>query len=539
MIPNHEDYDIDPDVLMPYGMGFDHDIRIIKNEKTSARKEAKIAALLEKLGYQDMSSFWNAVRKVDITKEKKEIREQLYAKSNKTGQKPYQDFHKERFPQSKQDPTFKGYFSEDVEDNEGSYVAKRTLELDWKVFKKTGIDPEMDQPIDQDENEDFEQSEPTYRPGAHMIPEWIITEYRKVRLKAQKGTYSTHYSRAQKEKEAGFVNPFKKYEYQGRLETEDYKAQMENFEPRIPTLKSIMQQAEEDLETKYPKFHRQSKRDEYENNENFKPRYLNQDFNQESFDWSFTSKLPDSIIPQSFYGEISPDISAEALIRATDAAGNIHASGYEPKEENKTAVRIYSMVKEDSFYDHFLKNQIRYWAENLQTNTHLIRERNVRSKRVKTVIPWEYMITSKFEPVEIINKFDPILSKEGKAVAYGRRKRAKAMAYLYPGTGKITVNSISMAEYFPDMVCRDRLIRPFKATDSMCEFDVDVNVHGGGIMGQSDACKLAIAHAMAKYEPRMKEFLREFGLLKRDIREVERKKTSMYKARKAYPWVKR
>jgi len=96
-----------------------------------------------------------------------------------------------------------------------------------------------------------------------------------------------------------------------------------------------------------------------------------------------------------------------------------------------------------------------------------------------------------------------------------------------------------MGEYFHDSVSRDRLVRPFRYSNTLNQYDAVLSIRGGGIMGQSDAGKLAIAHAMAKMVPRMKEFLSRGDMLKQDIRNVERKKTSRYKARKSYTWVKR
>ena len=124
--------------------------------------------------------------------------------------------------------------------------------------------------------------------------------------------------------------------------------------------------------------------------------------------------------------------------------------------------------------------------------------------------------------------------------ASGHRKRASALAVVqYPGTGKIQVNRRELIEYFENNSCRYELIKPIVAAEKVCQIDLKVYVHGGGFMGQSQACRLAVSKAIHKMFPFTRNELARHGLLRVDLRSVEAKKTAKYKARKSYTYVRR
>ena len=121
----------------------------------------------------------------------------------------------------------------------------------------------------------------------------------------------------------------------------------------------------------------------------------------------------------------------------------------------------------------------------------------------------------------------------------GRRKTAVARLYMKPGTGKVTVNKTDAAQYFPTAVLQYKLSQPFTVTETLGQYDVNVNVHGGGINGQADAVRLAMSKALVEINPEWKPSLKELGLMKRDPRMVERKKPGLKKARKREQFSKR
>ncbi|MEI6738813.1 MAG: 30S ribosomal protein S9 [Gemmatimonadaceae bacterium] len=123
--------------------------------------------------------------------------------------------------------------------------------------------------------------------------------------------------------------------------------------------------------------------------------------------------------------------------------------------------------------------------------------------------------------------------------AVGRRKEAVCRLYLTPGSGKWEVNGRALGEYFPRPTLISAIQQPFTLTDSLGRFDVKAVLDGGGMSGQAGALRLAISRALVKLDESHKPKLREFGLLTRDAREVERKKPGRAGARKRFQFSKR
>lgn len=123
--------------------------------------------------------------------------------------------------------------------------------------------------------------------------------------------------------------------------------------------------------------------------------------------------------------------------------------------------------------------------------------------------------------------------------AIGRRKTAVARVYLSAGTGNMTVNGKDVKTFFPTVLLQHAVNKPFEVSNTSGQFDVKCNVDGGGITGQADAIKLAIARALVKHNAELKTLLKADGLMTRDPRMVERKKSGQKKARKRFQFVKR
>ena len=121
----------------------------------------------------------------------------------------------------------------------------------------------------------------------------------------------------------------------------------------------------------------------------------------------------------------------------------------------------------------------------------------------------------------------------------GRRKTSVARANITKGTGKIVINNKESKAYFPTIVLHARVTQPLVKLDCLTKYDININVDGGGITGQSEAIRLAIARAMVKIDPSVKKSLRADGLMTRDARKVERKKPGQKKARKRFQFTKR
>jgi small subunit ribosomal protein S9 len=123
--------------------------------------------------------------------------------------------------------------------------------------------------------------------------------------------------------------------------------------------------------------------------------------------------------------------------------------------------------------------------------------------------------------------------------ALGRRKTAVARVYMSKGSGKIVVNKKEMKVMFPIDVLQGKINQPFILTDTVGQFDIKVNVMGGGINGQAEAIRLGISRALVEFSADYKPLLKAEGLMTRDPRMVERKKPGQPKARKKFQFSKR
>lgn len=121
----------------------------------------------------------------------------------------------------------------------------------------------------------------------------------------------------------------------------------------------------------------------------------------------------------------------------------------------------------------------------------------------------------------------------------GRRKTSVARAYVSKGTGQITINGRDFKDYFKTPTQQYYVQQSLNNAKVREEYDVKVNVNGGGTTGQSQAVRLAIAKALVEVNPEFKSALRAEGLITRDPRMVERKKFGQKKARRRFQFSKR
>ncbi len=123
--------------------------------------------------------------------------------------------------------------------------------------------------------------------------------------------------------------------------------------------------------------------------------------------------------------------------------------------------------------------------------------------------------------------------------ATGRRKTSVARVYLKSGKGEIQVNARSLNDYFGRETARTIVLQPFGVTHTEGNFDIQVNVCGGGISGQAGAIRHGITRALLRFNPEFRSTLKKAGFVTRDPRAVERKKYGLHKARKRPQYSKR
>jgi small subunit ribosomal protein S9 len=121
----------------------------------------------------------------------------------------------------------------------------------------------------------------------------------------------------------------------------------------------------------------------------------------------------------------------------------------------------------------------------------------------------------------------------------GRRKTSVARIYLKSGKGIIKINDREFEDYFPTEVLRTIVKQPLNVVSVDGNFDIQINVDGGGSTGQAEAIRLAISRALCEIDAENRGPLKKEGFLTRDPRMVERKKPGRRKARRKFQFSKR
>ena len=131
------------------------------------------------------------------------------------------------------------------------------------------------------------------------------------------------------------------------------------------------------------------------------------------------------------------------------------------------------------------------------------------------------------------------MAKKVQYTGTGRRKNSVARVILTAGSGKFLINGREFEEYIPSALLRLDVMQPFGVTETTNQFDVTVNVYGGGVSGQAGAIRLGITRALMEVNPDYRKTLKPAGFVTRDPRAKERKKYGLKKARKSSQFSKR
>ncbi len=123
--------------------------------------------------------------------------------------------------------------------------------------------------------------------------------------------------------------------------------------------------------------------------------------------------------------------------------------------------------------------------------------------------------------------------------ATGRRKSSTARVFMKLGTGKLTINTRSIEEYFGRETSRMVVRQPLELVEMVDKVDLNITVRGGGNNGQAGAIRHGITRALVEFDSELKTGLRKAGFITRDARAVERKKIGLHKARKRPQFSKR
>jgi len=121
----------------------------------------------------------------------------------------------------------------------------------------------------------------------------------------------------------------------------------------------------------------------------------------------------------------------------------------------------------------------------------------------------------------------------------GRRKTSVARLYMTPGKGDVIINNRDLKDYFPFEIYQTIVKQPLVLVEEDGNFDMKINVSGGGMKGQAEGIRLAISRALVELNPEHRPPLKKEGFMTRDPRMVERKKPGRRKARRAFQFSKR
>src|SRR5437667_5655265 len=124
-------------------------------------------------------------------------------------------------------------------------------------------------------------------------------------------------------------------------------------------------------------------------------------------------------------------------------------------------------------------------------------------------------------------------------VATGRRKTSVARIRMTPGSGKIDINGRGFEDYFPTVSLQNAVLQPLQTAKMVNAYDLSINASGGGATGQAGAVQLAIARALLQVDGNLRSTLKTEGMLRRDPRMKERKKSGQPGARKRFQFSKR
>lgn len=131
------------------------------------------------------------------------------------------------------------------------------------------------------------------------------------------------------------------------------------------------------------------------------------------------------------------------------------------------------------------------------------------------------------------------MEKQNIYYATGRRKTAVARTWLKPGKGDIIINERPIDEYFGLGIAQQVMIQPLILTQTQGEYDINVHVKGGGILGQAGAVRHGITKVLFQINPEFRQVLKKAGFVKRDPRKKERKKYGQKGARARFQFSKR
>lgn len=206
--------------------------------------------------------------------------------------------------------------------------------------------------------------------------------------------------------------------------------------------------------------------------------------------------------------------------------------------DEQMEITLFHSFKQDPYYKHHMRSYLARYAEDMD-QTILAVESGDHEVDPNDHVKFDRVSLFDFRRTLPQKEREPKLDNKGRAWGSGKRKNALAVANVYAGSGKVTVNGRPLLQYFLLPSQRQRILLPLIVTHYTCLVDITINVRGGGTTGQCEACVPAIAKALQAYDVNTRPMLKYLRLLRNDSRRVERKKPGLLKARKGQTYVRR
>ena len=233
--------------------------------------------------------------------------------------------------------------------------------------------------------------------------------------------------------------------------------------------------------------------------------------------------------------DLKNNIEVHDIIGRVDANDINRDNSIEGLNENeKMELEVFKSIKKDPYYKHYIHNCFRYESEYFNSKIDDL------SKTIATDIRESYHKRIKFDKIEIPkypslgveNSFVGRVTAEGKAWGSGRRKTAKAIACVFPGSGKVRINKKNIIDYFRGPYQRKAALKPIDFAGYASMLDVELYIKGGGYSAQVQACVSALSKAICRFDPELYEVMKAAKLYNSDGRVKERKRYGFKKARK-------
>jgi len=355
---------------------------------------------------------------------------------------------------------------------------------------------------------------------------------------------------------------FESLKGKGAIDSFEFKLGIQDTDPK--TFKEVYEELDRVLINAPLSMKKLISENSEKGNDSFIPQFTNLSINPQEFFWGNVSEYLKPVIPNRFFKDkqyetipamksvLQPETmtdkrkgrrqqvkeSPPAPIGTPEQEVDFDVSELTP--ELKREIEIFRQVRREPYFKHYLTNELGFYADRMNDQFSMIYAGLTQfENRPNDYAQFEKPTLDKIEKIVMKQALLEPVIYNGKSYAGGKRKKAKALAIVKEGTGKIHINRKTFVDYFSTTSIRSLVIDPLLVSGYSVGLDVDFFIWGGGVHAQAEAASLALSKALVKYNPGVKVAMRENGLLNQDPRQTERKHVGKYKARAKFPYSRR